>query len=110
MQKRHLHRKPGTPSSERNTKNSQRLRRRYILCLLCQICLVIQFMAFFYFCAQKPGAKDFSLKKELEIGLLEGDKDYIFGQITDVIIDSLANIFILDVKMNRVVKCDRDGT
>ena len=109
MQKRHLHSEPGTPSSERNTKNSQRLRRRYILCLLCQICLVIQFMVFFYFCAQKPGEKDFSLKKELEIGLLEGDKDYIFGQITDVKIDSLGNIFVLDVKMNRVVKYDRDG-
>jgi len=109
MQKRGLRRESGTPSSERNTKKSQCRRRRNILCLLCQICLVIQFVAFFYFCAQKPGEKDFSLKKELEIGLLEGDKDYIFGQITDVKIDSLGNIFILDVKMNRVVKYDRDG-
>jgi hypothetical protein len=53
--------------------------------------------------------KDFSLKKELEIGLLEGDKDYIFGLIADVKIDPLGNILILDAKMNRVVKYDQEG-
>jgi hypothetical protein len=52
---------------------------------------------------------DFSLKKELEIGLLEGDKDYIFGLIADVELDSLGNIYVLDSKMSRVVKYDRDG-
>ena len=96
-------------SSERNTKKSQRRRKRNILSLFCQICLIIQLMVFLDFCAQKPGEKGFSLKKELEIGLLEGDEDYIFGLIADVKLDSLGNIFILDVKMNRVVKYDQDG-
>jgi len=109
MQKGRLHKESSTPSSGRNTKKSQCRRRRNILCLLCQVCLVIQFMVFSIFCVQKPGEKDFSFRKELEIGLLEGDKDYIFGQITDVKIDSLGNIFVLDVKMNKVVKYDRDG-
>ena len=66
-------------------------------------------MVFLGFCAQKPGKKDFTLKKELEIGSLEGDEDYIFGFIADVKIDSLGNIYILDVKMNRVVKYNQDG-
>ncbi len=49
------------------------------------------------------------MKKELEIGLLEGDEDYIFGLVADVKIDPLGNIFILDAKMNRVVKYDQEG-
>ena len=77
--------------------------------MLCQICLMIQLAAFLGSCAQKPGGKDFSLKKELEIGLPEGDKDYIFGLIADVKIDSSGNIFVLDVKMNTVAEYDRDG-
>ena len=94
---------------ERSTQKTQRSRKRNILALFCQICIVVQLLVFLGFCDQKPGKKDFSLKKELEIGLLEGDEDYIFGLIADVRVDSLGNIFILDAKMNRVVKYDRDG-
>lgn len=94
---------------ERSTQKTQRSRKRNILALFCQICIVVQLLVFLGFCDQKPGKKDFSLKKELEIGLLEGDEDYIFGLIADVKIDSLGNIFVLDAKMNRVVKYDRDG-
>ena len=94
---------------ERSTQKTQRSRKRNILALFCQICIVVQLLVFLGSCDQKPGEKDVSLKKELEIGLLEGDEDYIFGLIADVRVDSLGNIFILDAKMNRVVKYDRDG-
>jgi len=96
-------------SSEQNTEKNQRRIKRNILSLSCHICLIIHFLVLLGFCAQKPGKKVFSLNKELEIGLLEGDEDYIFGLIADVKIDSLGNIYILDVKMNRVVKYDHDG-
>jgi len=37
------------------------------------------------------------------------DENYIFGSINDVEVDSRGNIYVLDGKMTRIVKFDRDG-
>jgi len=37
------------------------------------------------------------------------DENYIFGSINDVEVDSWGNIYVLDGKMTRIVKFDRDG-
>lgn len=88
----------------------QSSRKRAFFSIFCQICLIIQFLISFSSCAQESGKKqDISFKKELAIGLLEGDENYVFGLIGDVKIDSFGNIYVLDVKMNRVAKYDRDG-
>lgn len=88
----------------------QSSRKRVFFSIFCQICLIIQLLIFFSSCAQEPGKKqDISFKKELVIGLLEGDENYVFGLIGDVKIDSFGNIYVLDVKMNKVAKYDRDG-
>jgi hypothetical protein len=92
------------------TEKSQSGRKRYLLSSFCQIWLVVQLLIFFGSCTQEPGRKRaFSLKKDLEIGLLEGDENYIFGLVADVKIDSFGNVYVLDVKMNKIVKYDRDG-
>jgi hypothetical protein len=92
------------------TEKSQSRRKRTFLSIFCQICLIIQVLIFFGSCTQEPGKKrDVSLKKELEIGLAEGDENYIFGLVADVKIDSLGNVYVLDVRMNRIVKYDRAG-
>jgi len=91
-------------------EKGQNDRKSYFLPILCQICLVIQLLIIFASCTKEPGKKqDISLKKELEIGLSEGDENYIFGLVADAKIDSLGNVYVLDVRMNRVAKYDRDG-
>lgn len=55
------------------------------------------------------GEQEFSLHKEFEIGLLEGDENYLFGSINDVEVDSSGNIFTLDSKMTRISKFDNQG-
>lgn len=37
------------------------------------------------------------------------DENYMFGSINDVEVDSWGNIYVLDGKMTRIVKFDRDG-
>lgn len=96
-------------SSERKTKKSQRRRESNLISLSFHICLVIQLLIFFNFCTKKPTKEDLYLKKELEIGLSEGDENYVFGLIADAKVDSSGNIYVLDIRMNRVAKYDRDG-
>ncbi len=50
-----------------------------------------------------------SLKKDLEIGVSEGDENYMFGGIIDVEVDSQENIYVLDWKNKAVKKYDKDG-
>ncbi len=61
-----------------------------------------------HFCAQEeaPTDKFLTLEKTAEIGISEGDENYIFGSINDVEVDSLGNIYVLDQKMSRVTKFD----
>ena len=63
------------------------------------------------FCSKEKTAKDqiLKLKKILEIGVLEGDENYIFGSINDVEVDLRGNIYVLDCKMSRIVKFDKGG-
>jgi len=92
------------------TEKSQSGRKRTFLSIFFQICLIIQLLIFFGSCTEEPGKKrDISLKKELKIGLSEGDENYIFGLVADVKIDSPGNVYVLDVRMNRVAKYDPDG-
>jgi hypothetical protein len=97
-------------SSLRESEKSQGERKGKLLSLFCLVCLIIQSLLFPSSCAQEPAKEhDMSLKKELEIGLSEGDERYIFGLISDVEADPFGNIYVLDKRMNRVVQYDRDG-
>jgi hypothetical protein len=65
----------------------------------------------FHFCAQEEASTDnfLALEKISEIGISEGDENYIFGSINDVEVDKWGNIYVLDQKMSRVTKFDEDG-
>jgi ATP-dependent exoDNAse (exonuclease V) beta subunit len=52
---------------------------------------------------QKVTSLNVSLEKDLEIGVSEGDENYMFGGIIDVEVDSRENIYVLDWK-NKTVK------
>jgi len=58
---------------------------------------------------ERSNRQTFTLKKVLEIGISDGDENYIFGSINDVEVDSRGNIYVLDGKMTRIVKFNRDG-
>jgi len=62
-------------------------------------------------CAKDKSLKitEFSLEKHFEIGVLDGDENYIFGSINDVEIDSFGDIYTLDSKMTRISKFDNQG-
>jgi hypothetical protein len=96
-------------SIQKAEKNQQESKRNFFS-LFGRIFLIAQLLIFLGSCIQESLKKQgLYLKKELEIGLLEGDENYIFGLIADVKIDSFENIYILDKRMNRVVIYDRDG-
>jgi hypothetical protein len=50
-----------------------------------------------------------SLEKDLEIGVSDGDENYMFGGIIDVEVDSQENIYVLDWKNKTVKKYDKSG-
>lgn len=58
---------------------------------------------------EKSSRQTFTFEKVYEIGMSVDDENYIFGSINDVEVDSSGNIYILDGKMTRIVKFDRDG-
>jgi hypothetical protein len=49
------------------------------------------------------------LEKVLEIGVLSGDENFIFGAITDIELDRSGNIYALDNKLHRIVKYNKEG-
>ena len=58
---------------------------------------------------EKSSRQTFTFEKVYEIGISVDDENYIFGSINDVEVDSWGNIYVLDGKMTRIVKFDRDG-
>lgn len=64
-----------------------------------------------HFCVQEEASTDKFLASERisEIGVSEGDENYIFGSINDVEVDKWGNIYVLDQKMSRVMKFDEKG-
>jgi hypothetical protein len=66
---------------------------------------------FFNYCSQIENSdfQTFTFNKEFEIGLSDGDENYIFGSINDVEVDLMGNIYVLDGKMTRIVKFNKDG-
>lgn len=58
---------------------------------------------------EKSSRQTFTFEKVYEIGMSMDDENYIFGSINDVEVDSWGNIYVLDGKMTRIVKFDRDG-
>jgi len=58
---------------------------------------------------EKSSRQTFTFEKVYEIGMSVDDENYIFGSINDVEVDSWGNIYVLDGKMTRIVKFDRDG-
>jgi hypothetical protein len=53
--------------------------------------------------------KNMILKKVLEIGIEEGDENYIFSGPCDIAIDSYGNIYICDIRDNCVKKYSSEG-
>jgi hypothetical protein len=45
----------------------------------------------------------------MTIGLESGDQKYVFADITDVALDSKANIYVLDRSSYRVTEFDSNG-
>jgi hypothetical protein len=72
---------------------------------------LILFLIHFNSCRKDQTLQEqgFSLQKEFEIGVLEGDENYIFGSINDVKIDSYGNIYTLDTKMTQISKFNKQG-
>lgn len=64
-----------------------------------------------HFCVQQEASTDkfLALEEISEIGISEGDENYIFGSINDVEVDKWGNIYILDQKMSRITKFDEKG-
>jgi len=58
---------------------------------------------------QKVTSLNVSLEKDLEIGVSEGDENYMFGGIIDVEVDSRENIYVLDWKNKTVKKYGKNG-
>jgi len=53
--------------------------------------------------------KRIELKKDIEIGMLEGDENKMFYRISDVKVDSRGNIYVLERGNKRVQKFDKNG-
>ncbi len=53
--------------------------------------------------------KRIELEKDLEIGVLEGDKNKMFYKISDIKVDSEGNIYVLERGNKRVQKFDNKG-
>lgn len=53
--------------------------------------------------------KKIELKKDIEIGVLEGDKNKMFYKISDIKVDSEGNIYVLERGQKRVQKFDNKG-
>lgn len=73
--------------------------------------LAVFFFLFIQYCSQKQEIKTLNiiLEKELEIGVEEGDENYMFAGIIDVEVDSKENIYVLDWKNHTVKKYNEDG-
>lgn len=92
-------------------KTEKRHSSRNGVSLYLSICfpLAIQLLFLFILDAKAQVKQNINLTKELEVGLPDGDENYIFGLIADAKIDNLGNIYILDIKLNTVSKFSRDG-
>lgn len=55
------------------------------------------------------GEDAWRLEEELDIGVIDGDPDYQFGSISDVIVDESGNIYVLDAQARRVMVYDSTG-
>ena len=68
-------------------------------------------LLFFNSCIKKQdiGKEIFTFQKDLEIGVLEGDENYMFGAIGDIDVDEKGNIYVLDPKFSRIQKYDENG-
>jgi len=77
----------------------------------CMFAVFLIFLFLFQSCSQKQEIKpiDISLEKDLEIGIEEGDENYMFAGVIDVEVDSKGNIFVLDWKNRTVKKFDNKG-
>jgi len=60
-------------------------------------------------CLKRGHLKELSLEKTMTIGLESGDQKYVFADITDVALDSKANIYVLDRSSYRVTEFDSNG-
>jgi len=56
------------------------------------------------------GADAWRLEEELNIGVIEGDPDYQFGAISDLVVDESGDIYVLDGQARRVMVYDSAGT
>jgi len=74
--------------------------KKYIL-----ITIVILFIG----CLGENKSKEYILEKDLEIGILEGDENYMFGAISDIDVDEKGNIYVLDLKFSRIQEYDENG-
>ena len=76
-----------------------------------RVVFLIIILSFLDFCAKKETSINrlFTLKQISEIGISEGDENYIFGSMNDIEVDALDNIYVLDQKMSRVMKFDEKG-
>ena len=92
-------------------KTEKRHSSRNGVSLYLSICfpLAIQLLFLFILDAKAQVKQNINLTKELEVGLPDGDENYVFGLIADAKIDNLGNIYILDIKLNTVSKFSRDG-
>jgi len=75
------------------------------------ILFLLAFVFIFNFCRKDQELKKeiFSLEKDLEIGVLEGNENYMFGGIIDTEVDSEENIYVLDWRNWTVKKYDKYG-
>lgn len=84
---------------------------RRVMKTKCMFAVFLIFLFLFQSCSQKQEIKpiDISLEKDLEIGIEEGDENYMFAGVIDVEVDSKGNIFVLDWKNRTVKKFDNKG-
>ncbi|MCP2604586.1 hypothetical protein NLC29_00325 [Candidatus Aminicenantes bacterium AH-873-B07] len=73
--------------------------------------IVISSLLFFNSCNKKQDIEKeiFTFQKDLEIGILEGNENYMFGAITDIDLDKNENIYVLDSKFSRIQKYNKEG-
>ena len=81
------------------------MQTRYI-----NLILIIIFL-FFNSCSKKQHSEKqiFTFQKDLEIGILEGNENYIFGAISDIDLDKNGDIYVLDPKFSRIQKYNEIG-
>lgn len=80
------------------------MRSRYLI-------FVIILLLFFNFCSKKQDTETeiFTFQKDLEIGVLEGNENYMFGSISEIDLDKNGNIYVLDPKFSRIQKYNENG-